>query len=71
MTGYERLASAIILQAANDYRAALAALSENPQSILANRAKSDCERFFLGKWFSELTDIDGKWLMQKLQREAG
>ncbi len=70
MSAYERLASAIILQAVHDYRAALKTLSKNPKHIQANRDKSDCERFFLGKWFSELTDVDGKWLMHKLQREA-
>lgn len=70
MSNYERLASAIILQAVNDYRAALVALSKNPKNILANRDKSECERFFLGEWFSELTDVDGKWLIHKLQREA-
>lgn len=70
MTSYEGLANAIIVQAAKDYRAALMVLSENPRSILANRDKAECERFFLGKWFSELTEVDGKWLMRKLQREV-
>ena len=70
MRNYERLISAIISQAVDDYRAALKALSKNPKNIQANRDKSECERFFLGKWFSELTDVDGKWLMHKLQREA-
>ncbi len=67
---YERLINAIILQAVDDYRAALRVLSKNPKNIQANRDKSDCERFFLGKWFSELTDVDGKWLMYILQGEA-
>lgn len=70
MNNYEELANAIILQAVKDYRDALGMLTKNPNSISANRDKSDCERFFLGKWFSELTAIDGKQLMSKLQREA-
>ena len=70
MKNYEELANAIVLQAVRDYRDALGMLAKNPNSILANRDKSDCERFFLGKWFSELTGIDGKQLMNKLQKEA-
>lgn len=70
MNNYEELANAIILQAVRDYRDALGMLAKNPDSISANRDKSDCERFFLGKWFPELTKIDGKQLMHKLQREA-
>ena len=70
MNNYEELANAIILQAVKDYRDALGMLTKNPNSISANRDKSDCERFFLGKWFPELTKIDGKQLLHKLQREA-
>lgn len=70
MNNYEELANAIILQAVKDYRDALGMLTKNPNSISANRDKSDCERFFLGNWFPELTKIDGKQLMHKLQREA-
>ncbi len=69
--GYERLANAIIKQAANDYRSALRGLKRNPNYDSAQRMKRDCERFFRSQWFNALTTLDGEWLMDKLRGEVG
>ncbi len=60
---YEALANAIIKSAANDYMKAIKGL----------RRSSDLkklEEFFLSDWFTALTSVDGKWLMQELKREV-
>lgn len=31
----------------------------------------DTEEFFLSSWFSELTDLDGRWLLEKIRRMEG
>ena len=55
---YVLLADAVIVQAAKDYRRA-----KTPQMrmILKN--------FFLSEWFCALTDMDGKKLYNRLERE--
>lgn len=67
---YEEFANAIILQAVKDYRVALSALKQNPRNTSVGRDKHDCEKFFQGDWFSVLTTLDGKRLMQQLQQEV-
>lgn len=68
--GFTNLASAIILQAVKDYRDALKTLEKNPYSIDANKMKSNGERFFRSKWFSQVTSIDGNMLLKKLREEV-
>ena len=68
---YEELANAIILQAVQDYRRALRALRRNPSIVLAEDVKTEVERFFLSDWFQALTNIDGEYMVKKLQEEAG
>ena len=55
---YVLLAAAVIVQAAKDYRRA-----GTPQirEVLKN--------FFLSEWFCALTDMDGKKLYNRLERE--
>ena len=55
---YVLLADAVIVQAAKDYRRA-----STPQirEVLKN--------FFLSEWFCVLTDMDGKKLYNRLERE--
>ncbi len=55
---YVLLADAVIVQAAKDYRRA-----STPQirEVLKN--------FFLSEWFCALTDMDGKKLYNRLERE--
>lgn len=69
MDCYQELANAIIKQAATDYRAALKALKKNPENIIAQREADDVRRFFRSQWFCVLTDIDGEWLLEQLDKE--
>ncbi len=68
---YERLASAIIIQACEDYRAALKRLKANPNSATAKDSIRELERFFYSSWFMELTSLDAKFLTGKLREEIG
>ena len=67
---YEELANAIVLQAVTDYRKVLKLLKEHPKSIDANRMKKECVNFFNSQWFSALTNLNGKVLLKKLDKEA-
>ena len=67
---YEELANAIILCAANDYRAALKGLKANPRDRTAMADKEQIERFFRSGWFSVLTSVDGEMLIRSLQMEV-
>ena len=68
--GIENLAHAIILQAVKDYRKALKILRRNPRHKESKEMIADCEGFFLSKWFTTLTNIDGKVLIEKLKKEV-
>ena len=75
MEAYEELANAIVIMAAKDYRKALRTLKKgyNPSSekyIRAAKMKSDCERFFMGEWFKSLTDLDGRKIMENIQKKS-
>ena len=54
MDGYEKLANAIIIQAAKDYRAALRRLRRKPGNKDAQNEKESIERFFRSDWFRAL-----------------
>ena len=71
MTGEEQLASAIIVQAAKDYRAAARVLKKHPGSAAAKAEISELERFFLSDWFRVLSTVDGEQILIRLRREAG
>ena len=66
---YEVLANAIVEQAAKDYRWSRTALGKDPQNGSAAQMRSDTERFFRSAWFGQLAQIDGEWLLQKLEGE--
>ena len=66
---YERLANAIILQAVDDYRAALKAVKRNPNDREAMDEALSIERFFRSGWYGTLTSIDGEYLIRRLQEE--
>ena len=68
---YENLASAIVITAAKDYRDALQSLTRNKNNDKAKRMKEEVERFFNSDWYSVLTDLDGAFLMRKIQEEVG
>lgn len=46
MDPYEKLANAIVIQAAKDYRTALRKLKRNPRNHLAKGEAESIERFF-------------------------
>lgn len=62
MDGYKELASAIILQAAKDYRKALKHDERG--------RKREIERFFRSGWFTILTNVSGEMLIRKLRTEV-
>lgn len=66
MRRWENLANAIIVKAAKDYRAAYRAQKRNPQNTRAAAELQELVRFFTSLWYSELTDVDGGYLVRKL-----
>ena len=64
MNGYELLANAVIVQAAEDYRKALRRQKK------CNIQVEELERFFTGETFDEFTNLDGTELMKKLRTEV-
>ena len=68
---YERLANAIILQAVADYRVALKKIKAHPKDRKAIDEALEVERFFRSGWYSQLTSVDGEYLIRRLQDEVG
>ena len=69
MDPYEKLANAIIIQAAKDYRTALRKLRRNPRNHLAQAEAESIDRFFRSGWYKCLTDVDGEMVIRKLREE--
>ena len=67
---YERLANAIILQAVTDYRAALKLIRRSPKNQDAIVEALRIERFFRSAWYSQLTSVDGEYLIRRLRDEV-
>ena len=65
---YERLANAIILQAASDYRRDLKKSKKNPQNRDVSRDVLQIEEFFRSPWYQVLTTVDGEFLIEKLRK---
>ena len=70
MDPYEKLANAIVLLAAKDYRSALKRLKKTPRNREAKAADSDLERFFRSGWYSALTSVDGEYLIENIRKEV-
>lgn len=66
---YEKLANAIVVQAANDYRVVLRKKKGNPRNSEAIRDVNEIERFFRSDWYQALTAVDGEYLMDKIRQE--
>ena len=62
---YERLANAIVLQAVADYRVALKKIKAHPKNREAISEALEIEKFFRSGWYSQLTDVDGEYLIRK------
>lgn len=69
---YVSLANAIIIQAARDYKSASRRLKKSryPNRTDAEKMRNECLKFFHSPWFSELTEIDPEYLIQKLDKEV-
>ena len=70
MTPYQRLANAIVEQAAKDYRSALKALTRDSDNAYIQDEVKSLERFFRSRWYGILTNVDGDYLIDKLREEA-
>ena len=66
---YERLANAIVLQAVSDYRVALKKIKAHPKNREAISEALEIEKFFRSGWYNQLTDVDGEYLIRRLQDE--
>ena len=66
---YENLANAIIVQAAEDYRAALKKIKAHPKNRDVINEALRIERFFRSGWYQRLTNVDGEFLIRKLQED--
>ena len=64
---YENLVNAVIAQAAEDYRRLLKRAKKNPANREALDETLQVERFFRSGWYQRLTNVDGEFLIRKLQ----
>ncbi len=67
---YDNLANAIIVQAAKDYRKALKQIRKKTTADDAIDTKHEVERFFFSEWFLCLTNVDPKYILDRLQEES-
>ena len=68
---YKELAAAIVLQAVKDYRKALKTLKNRPDSRSALNTKQETEQFFRSGWYTSLTSINPRLVMDEIKREVG
>ena len=59
MEAYERLANAVVIKAAKDYRRALKKLSRNHNNLDAMSEIASIERFFRSGWFCSWSSGSG------------
>jgi hypothetical protein len=67
---WQDLANAIIVQATADYRHALRMLRENKYNAGLLYDKESLEEFFRSDWFQVLTRLDGRRVLNDLQKGA-
>jgi hypothetical protein len=67
---WQDLADAMIVQAAKDYRHTMKMLQENDQSTQLLIDQQRLEVFFRSDWFQQLTNLNGRQLLNDLQKEA-
>lgn len=74
---YEELATAIVRQAAVDYKKASQQLSRLPPAVTEGQKKhrlnlerqvAECKQFFRSEWFTQLSNLDGEYLMEILDK---
>lgn len=62
----ENLCNQIIVQASRDLKDQLEILYKNPNDKGALHEVETLQKFFLGPWYEQLTDVDGQWLFKTL-----
>ena len=67
---WEDLANAIVLQAVKDYRQARKRVRMLPDQKAAQARIREVEQFLLSRWYAQLTDVNGEWLLKKLREEV-
>ncbi len=67
---WERLAVAVAVQAAEDYREARKLLRRNPASQQGNEIAAQVEQFFRSSWFRYLYGTVGDEILRRLQKEG-
>ena len=65
---YIRLANAIVIQAAKDYRKAKKQLERNSEYEPAKEMLEDTVRFFRSEWFSDISGLDSEYILERLAR---
>lgn len=70
--GYRELATAVIAQAAQDYRDTLSELRVCPDDQVLNRDKREIEAFFRSKWYEQLTPlgVSGEEILRGLSHDG-
>ena len=66
---FEKLANAIVLRAANDYRFVLRQLTKNPKNENAKNTKRCAESFLKSEWCSFLCNLDGEMIINRINEE--
>lgn len=64
MTNFDLLAEAIVLQACEDFKDAYERYNKAVDDM------KECESFFNGEWYTELTNLDPQKLMNDLKKEV-
>ena len=67
---WEKLAQAIILQAVEDYRKCRRLVRRKPGQVDAQKMIREVEYFFRSDWYKQLSDTDGKQIIELLRREV-
>lgn len=74
---YEDLAAGIVKQAVVDYKKASRQLSRLPPPVTEGQKRhrltlerqvAECKRFFRSGWFTQLSNLDGEYLMEILDK---
>lgn len=66
---YARLAIAVVMQAAEDYRRAEKRRKNNPAGKKAKKAADELKDFFLSDWCSLLSFGLGSYILEELDKE--
>ena len=70
-SGWQALADAIILQAAEDYRRLTRRLIVHPDELDNVSEMRRIERFLRSDWFGVLSELDGRRLLRDLKADIG